>query len=165
MREGIPSAFIGTVLLASLIAFGSSKEEDSDVYQGLLTELIAGDYVFYKDYHTAYIHSIRTVPGDDHIIYLSSGLPDYSGRAVKFFDLNDNEQIHQIVLPNEGPESIKGGGGGHIHVRSKEELYLIGAVEEWQNTTKKGKRPLNWRRILSCRATHWTLYKWNPETD
>lgn len=110
MREGIPSAFIGTVLLASLIACGGSKEGDSNVYQGLLTELIAGDYIFYKDHQTAYIHNIRTVPEDDQIIYLSSGLPDFSGLAVKFFDLNDNEQIHQIVLPNEGPESIKGVG-------------------------------------------------------
>lgn len=139
MGEGITSAFIGTVLLASLIACSSSKE-DSNVYQGLLTELIAGDYIFYKDYQTAYIHNIQTVPEEDQIIYLSSGLPDYNGRAVKFFDLNDNKQIHQIVLPNERPESIKGGGGGHIHVRSKEELYLIGAAGRVAKYNKEGKK-------------------------
>lgn len=139
MREGI-SSFIGTVLLASLIACGGSKEGGSNVYQGLLTELIAGDYIFYKDYHTAYIHNIRIVPGDDQIIYLSTGLPDYSGLAVKFFDLNDNEQIHQIVLPNEGPESIKGGGGGHIYVSSSEELFLFGSAARIGKYDKKGKK-------------------------
>lgn len=108
------------------LMFSCGEKPSEEIYPGKLEELIDEEYTFIKDYETKYIHNLRTVPDKEDWLFLTSGLPNYKGIIIKFFELGTNEKVLDVMIPNEGPDALKGGAGGQYYVKNSDEIFLIG---------------------------------------
>lgn len=113
-------------LVVSITMFSCGEKASEEIYSGKLEELVVGEWVFHKDSETSIIQNLKTIPLHDDVVILTSGLADNSGLVIKFFDITTSKKTHQIKIPYEGPQSIKGGMGGRILVRDLNSILLLG---------------------------------------
>jgi hypothetical protein len=151
----MPVKIIARILPIFFLFFSIScgQKNEEEFYVGKLDELIVGSFKLEKDSTTKYIDNIRTLPEDDQVIYIQQALPRYRGTAVKFFNLNSQKNAHQIIIPNEGPESLKGGGGGHIFAKNPHEIILISHLGLVGKYDREGKKLLETKTDFSLPAS------------
>jgi len=97
------------VFVLSITLFSCGEKASDEIYSGKLEELIVGTIVLEKDNETKYIYDLRTVPGEEDWVILPTSLPGNKGTVLKFYNLNSGKKFQEILIPSEGPESLKGG--------------------------------------------------------
>jgi hypothetical protein len=127
-------------IVVLISAFSCQEKASEEIQSGKLEELIEGELTFIKDYETKYIHNLRTVPVNEDWLFLTSGLPNFKGIAIKFFEFGTNEKILEVLIPNEGPDALKGGTGGHYYVKNSNEIYLIGSAGKLGKYDGEGRK-------------------------
>jgi hypothetical protein len=114
------------LFVVSITLFSCGEKAFDEIYTGKLEDLVVEDWVFYKDLVSPNIQYLKTIPDHDDVVILTSGLSDNSGLVIKFYDNRTSKKLHQIKIPYEGPQSIKGGMGGRVLVRDMNTILLFG---------------------------------------
>ncbi|MBY5949344.1 DUF4351 domain-containing protein [Algoriphagus marincola] len=115
-------------ILLILGFFSCQKERDKDIYLGKLDEIIVGDFSIKKDSLTKTIHNIRVVKDEENeFIVTTSSARQFKGWAFVFRSTETGEEDYRIEIPNEGPNSMKGGISGSI-VSDFNTFFLIGSL-------------------------------------
>lgn len=98
------------LLIAVLFFTFSCAEKSSDeIYQGKLEELIVGEFVLKKDSLTKGFNGLEVLSeGKKEFLVYQSYTKEF--RSFNFFNMERFEVEHQIQIPNEGPNAMKGGG-------------------------------------------------------
>lgn len=114
------------VFCCMLLSCGAEKTEE--IYQGKLDELIVGEFTFYKDTLTKYVNGIKAVKeGGQEYILTTSRARQFKGWAFVFSNPVTGKEVKRVEIPNEGPNSMKGGISGSI-VYDFKTLFLISSL-------------------------------------
>lgn len=90
--------------------FSCETVSEKDIYLGKLEELIIGDFSIKKDSLTKSIHNIRVVKDEkNEFIVTISSARQFKGWSFIFRNTEKGDEVYRIEIPNEGPNSIKGG--------------------------------------------------------
>ncbi|MBD8490142.1 hypothetical protein IFO69_15405 [Echinicola sp. CAU 1574] len=169
------------LVVSVVLMISCSEKEEEKIYQGRLDELVNGGFIFPKDTTTSYIYDIKTVYERDNLIVLRSKLQGYNGLRVRVYNINPISLIREVMIPYEGPEALKGGGGGNIYVDKDLSFFLVGSlgrvgrydslgkkVDEWEvdftlPTTKESFISLETRKGLMYKDGDWIQIGQDPK--
>lgn len=131
------------------ILYSCTESVQDEIYQGNLNELGNGNFILEKDSTTKYIHNLQVIQADGKdLLILSTAASNFEGVANRFYDLSNGELIHQIGIPKEGPESLKGGAGYKLVVSTNKIVALsplgyFGMYDSLGKKTEERKVELN----------------------
>ncbi|MGM0946579.1 MAG: hypothetical protein ACQEW9_15490 [Bacteroidota bacterium] len=110
--------------------FSCETVSEKDIYLGKLEELIFGDFSIKKDSLTKSIHNIRVVKDEkNEFIVTTSSARQFKGWAFIFRSTENGGEVYRIEIPNEGPNSVKGGIWVN-YLDSPEKLLVVSSVGE-----------------------------------
>ncbi len=97
------------VLLFLILTFACSEEKAKEIYQGKLEELIVGNFELKKDSLTSDFNGfdVISIERKEFLVYQAI---NKAFRSIYFFNMETMRIEHQIQIPNEGPDAMKGGG-------------------------------------------------------
>ncbi|MFC3415862.1 hypothetical protein [Algoriphagus hitonicola] len=118
--------------------FSCETVSEKDIYLGKLEELIIEDFSIKKDSLTKSIHNIRVVKDEknEFIVTTASAL-QFKGWSFIFRSTQTGEEVYRIEIPNEGPNSMKGGIWVN-YLDSPEKLLIVSSVGEIGEYDKNG---------------------------
>lgn len=118
--------------------FSCETVSEKDIYLGKLEELIIGDFSIKKDSLTKSIHNIRVVKDEkNEFIVTTSSARQFKGWAFIFRSTENGDEVYRIEIPNEGPNSMKGGIWVN-YLDSPEKLLVVSSVGEIGEYNKNG---------------------------
>ncbi|MDR7129441.1 hypothetical protein J2X69_001778 [Algoriphagus sp. 4150] len=92
------------------INFSCTEKSPEEIYQGKLEELIIGDLVLEKNSLTKEFTNLTVVEDseNEYLVYTRRAGSD-KGTAYVFLNLLTAKVEHEVVIPSEGPDAMKGG--------------------------------------------------------
>jgi hypothetical protein len=129
-----------SVVLLIFGLFSCETVSEKDIYLGKLDEIIIGDFSIKKDSLTKSIHNIRVVKDEkNEFIVTTASARQFKGWAFIFRSTETGEEVYRIEIPNEGPNSMKGGVRGSI-VYDFNTLFLIGSLGDIERFDSMGNK-------------------------
>lgn len=125
-----------------LFTFSCAEESSEKIYQGKLEELIVGEFSLKLDSLTKGVNNLKALKsGKQEYILITSSARKFKGWAFLFFSPTTGEEIERVEIPNEGPNSMKGGVFTHL-VESPNRILAVNTTGEIGEYDKFGNKKL-----------------------
>ena len=122
------------------LVFSCAEKGSKEVYQGKLEELFVGDFSLEKDASTRYISNIQVIKdGTEELISFAKRANRKKDLVFALISSTTGKEVYQIVIPTEGPESMKGWVRSTI-VASKNRVFQINHDGEIGEYNAEGKQ-------------------------
>lgn len=95
--------------LLIIIVACSPQQDNNKIYQGKLEDLIIGGFVLEKDDETKDMYDLQVMEdAGTEMIYFKNSNMNKKVTTYKFHDVSSGKLIHQMPIPWEGPDALKG---------------------------------------------------------